>query len=499
MSVSTARKYAAIVIGSGQSGSPLAIALTKAGYKTALVESTYVGGCCVNVGCTPTKTMIASGRMAYLASRMPDYGVHFSQPGAQGQIHVDMLKVRQRKRDIVNSFRGGSERRLKDAGVDVLMGSARFIGQKKIKVKLNDNQSEDLICEADRVFINVGERPAIPKLEGLREVISNAPERVLDSTTIQELGEVPEKLIVLGGGYVGLEFAQLFSRLGSKVHVIQRRDRLLPREDPELTESLRGILVSEGLEIHTSTETVGVSLSDGSRITVQLRGSDGKPSSLTGTHLLLAVGRQPNTDELDVLSTGLSLGSRGHVETNERLETAVEGIYALGDCRGRQAFTHVSYDDFRIIRDNLDLLPKPSASSLDVPPKPHTTELREPLIPQVAYTDPQFGHVGVRLHEIPASQRKNIQVAKMPMSYVARALETDDTRGMMKAVVNGQTGEILGFSCLGLEGGEIMSIVQTAMMGKLKWWQLREAVWAHPTLAESLNNLWGLLEDAPSE
>ena len=188
--------------------------------------------------------------------------------------------------------------------------------------------------------------------------------------------------------------------------------------------------------------------------------------------------------------------NRGYITSNAYLETTAPGIYVLGDCKGGPAFTHISYDDFRIIRDNLSLLPNPSPSALDVPPKPHSTETRKPLIPYVCYTDPQLGHVGLHLHDIPLSERKNIQVAKMPMAYVARALETDESRGMMKVVVNSENGKILGFSCLGLEGGEIMSVVQAAMMGGVTWWQMREAIWAHPSLAESLNNVWGFLEDA---
>jgi pyruvate/2-oxoglutarate dehydrogenase complex dihydrolipoamide dehydrogenase (E3) component len=489
MASQTPKMYDAIVIGSGQSGSPLATTLQKAGKNTAMIEATHCGGCCINEGCTPTKTLIASGRIAYLARRAADYGVHNGGP-----ITVDMQKVRQRKRDIVQSWEAGSRKRLTDGGVDLMMGRAEFVEEKTIRVKLNDGG--EVTVKAELVFVNVGERPAIPKLEGLDEVIKQMPDRILDSTSVQELGEVPQGLIVLGGGVIGLEFAQLLSRLGAKVDIVQRNERLMPREDPDLSEAMKEMMEGEGVKVRCSTQALKISSSDKSSLTLSIRSSAGD-AELKGSHVLLAVGRQPNTDTLNLSATGVTLNKRGYVEVNEFLETNVKGIYALGDCKGPPAFTHVSYDDFRIVRDNLDLLLHPSASQLDRPIKPHSTEVRKRTTPAVTYTDPQFGHVGLRLHEIPADQRKNIKIAKMPMSYVARAIETDETRGLMKAVVNGETGEILGYSCLGIEGGELMAVVQMAMIGNVKWWQLREAVWAHPSLAESLNNLWGYLEDAP--
>jgi pyruvate/2-oxoglutarate dehydrogenase complex dihydrolipoamide dehydrogenase (E3) component len=488
---STMKQYDAIVIGSGQAGTPLAAALTKSGKKTAMIESTHIGGCCVNEGCTPTKTMITSGRIAYLSRRAAkDYGVHVG--GEDAEVKVDMLRVRQRKRDIVTSFRSGGERRLKDANVDVLMGTAEFTAEKELKVRLNDGG--ELQCKSDLIILNIGERPAVPKLNGLEEALSKEPGRFLDSTSIQELGEVPESLIVLGGGYVGLEFGQLFQRLGSKVTVVQRAARLMPREDPDITKCLQEILEDEGLRVLLSTAAVSISATD-SQITLVVD-SNGSKTEVKGSHILLATGRRPNTDVIQLAKSGVKMDQRGYVLTNETLETNIPGIYVLGDAKGPPAFTHVSYDDFRILRDNLNLLPAPSASSFDKPPKPHTLTARKNIIPYTAYTDPQLGHVGLHLHEIPESERKNIKIAIMPMAYVARALETDETRGMMKAVVNGETGQILGFTCLGIEGGEVISAVQMAMMGGLKWWDLREAVWAHPTIMESLNNIWGFLEDA---
>jgi pyruvate/2-oxoglutarate dehydrogenase complex dihydrolipoamide dehydrogenase (E3) component len=487
--MSSTETFDAIVIGSGQGGTPLASALDKAGRKTALIEKQHIGGCCINEGCTPTKTLIASGRAAYMARRGKDYGINSSVEGA-----ADMIKVRQRKRDIVSSWRAGGEKRLKDSGVSVVMGDAEFVGEKVLKVTMGDGVEQ--LLKAELIFVSVGERPATPPLDGLQDVMKNVPERILDSTSIQELGEVPETLIVLGGGYVGLEFAQLFQRLGSKVHVVQRSKQLLPREDPEIAKSLLDILAEDGLDIHLSTEAKHIS-TDSSAITLTIHSSvDDTTSEIKGTHVLLATGRRPNTDTLNLEATGIKTDKRGYIPSNEYLETATPGIYVMGDCKGGPAFTHISYDDFRVLRNNLDLLPHPSSSALDKPIKPHSINTRKTQTPYVVYTDPQLGHIGLHLHDIPASERKGVKVAKMPMAYVARALETDEARGLMKAVVNGETGQILGFSCLGMEGGEVMSVVQTAMMGGLKWWDLREAVWAHPSLAESLNNIWGFLEDA---
>jgi pyruvate/2-oxoglutarate dehydrogenase complex dihydrolipoamide dehydrogenase (E3) component len=483
MSVST---YDALVIGSGQAGNPLAIALAKSGKKTAIVEGTHIGGCCINDGCTPTKTLVASGRVAHLARRAADYGVH-----GTGPVRIDMEKVRQRKRDIVTSFRSGSERRLKAAGVDVLMGVASFASEKEVNVSLNSGGEQR--CTAEQIFVNVGERPAVPDLPGMNDLGPNALERILDSTSIQELGEVPESLLVLGGGYIGLEFGQLFSRLGSKVTIIQRANRIMPREDPDITDCLLKILEEDGIKVLTSHTSVRISVSDKDQINMVVRSQAGD-HTLQGTHVLLAAGRRPNTDTLKAEKANLTMNSRGYIQTNDRLETNVGGVYALGDVRGPPAFTHISYDDFRILRDTLALSGAPKATALDQSPASHSVSDRARLVPYCCYTDPQLGHIGLHLNEIPESWRKNVKVASMPMSYVARALETDETRGMMKAIVDGETGLILGFTCLGIEGGELMSVVQMAMLGGLKYWQLQEAVFAHPAIAESLNNLWGFLE-----
>jgi dihydrolipoyl dehydrogenase len=426
--------------------------------------------------------MISSGRVAHLARRGKDYGVH------TGDISIDMQKVRQRKRDIVTSFRGGNENRLTSAGVDVIMGTGSFLSKNEVKVALNDGGEQ--IVTSPLIFINVGERPAVPNIEGLKDVMTKTPEKVLDSTSIQELGEVPESLLVLGGGYIGLEFGHLFSRLGSKVTVVQRANRLLPREDPEVTEVLHKILEQDGLTIRLSTDALKIKNSANGGIDLTVKAATGE-QTIAGTHILIASGRTPNSDKLNVEKAGIKVDKRGYIQTDNDLKTNVDGIYAMGDVRGPPAFTHISYDDFRIIRDGSGILAKQTG-------KGHRQSAnikdRQGIIPYCLYTDPQLGHVGLHLHEIPESERSDIQVASMPMEYVARALETDETRGIIKAIVKESTGQILGFTCLGIEGGELMSAVQLAMIGNVKWWQLQDAVFAHPTIAESLNNLWGFLK-----
>ena len=456
--------YDAIVIGAGQGGGPLASALARAGRKTAIVEREHVGGTCINEGCTPTKTMVASARVAYLARRAADYGVH------SGDVRVDLSRVRQRKRDIVESFRSGSERRLRDTpGLDLLEGEASFSGPRTISVRLAGGTAK---LEADLLVINTGARPALPPVDGLDAV------HVLNSTSIMELDQVPEHLLVLGGGYVGLEFGQMFRRFGSSVTIVQRGTKLLAREDDDIADEVAKILREDGIEVLLEADARRALTRRDGKIALAV-GIGGEQRELTGTHLLAAAGRTPNTEALQLANAGVDTDKRGHIVVDEQLRTSVPGVYAIGDVTGGPAFTHISYDDYRILKTNL------------VDGGSATTAGR--LVPYTVFIDPQLGRVGLTEREARDSGRA-IKVASMPMSYVARALELDETRGLMKAVVDAGSGQILGVAILGIEGGELMSLLEIAMLGKLPYTALRDAIFAHPTLAEALNNLFATLD-----
>jgi len=458
-------QYDAVVIGSGQGGNPLSIALAKAGKRTALIERKHVGGTCINEGCTPTKTMVASGRVAYLARRAADYGVH------TGSVTIDMEKIRQRKRDIVESFRGGNENRIKSTqNLELIMGEARFTGAKTVNVRSNDGTEKTI--SAERIFINAGTRASRPKLDGLDSV------PFLDNVSVMELDRVPGHLLILGGGYIGVEFGQLFRRLGSQVTIVQSGTQLLSHEDADVAEEVGKILREDGIEVFLNATASQVGIKDQS-IRLQIE-AGGKSSSVSGTHLLVATGRMPNCDALNPSAAGVRTDKHGFILVNERLETNVPGIYALGDIKGGPAFTHISYDDFRILRSNL--LENGNAST------------RDRFVPYTVFMDPQLGRIGLTETEARQQGRK-IRVAKLPMSSVARALEVDETRGFMKAVVDAETNQILGAAVLGIEGGEVMSVLETAMMGKLPYTALRDATYAHPTLSESLNNLFMAMDN----
>ena len=423
--------FDAIIIGSGQGGTPLSKALADSGLHTALIERKHIGGTCINEGCTPTKTMVSSARVAALARRGADYGVH------TGNLQIDMERVRQRKREIVDSFRTGSQARLeKTANLELIFAEASFTGPHTLAV---GNRT----LTADKIFISAGARPDLP---------DNIAGPYLDSTTIMELDVVPEHLVVLGGGYVGLEFGQMFRRFGSRVTIVHRGSQLLTREDPDVAEEVAKILREDGLEIQLNSN-----------------------ATPTGSHLLIATGRAPNTASLNLPAAGIETNPKGFIAVDERLETNVKGVFAMGDIKGGPAFTHIAYDDFRILRANI----------LE---HGHATTTNR-YVPYTVYIDPQLGRVGMTETEAKA-RNLDFKVYKMPMSHVARALETDETRGFLKALVDKETQQILGAAVLGIEGGEIMTMLQLAMMGNLPFTTLRDATFAHPTLAESLNNLF---------
>jgi pyruvate/2-oxoglutarate dehydrogenase complex dihydrolipoamide dehydrogenase (E3) component len=456
--------YDAVVIGAGQGGVPLSRALADSGRRTALIEREHVGGTCINEGCTPTKTMVASARTAYMDRRSADYGVH------DGPVTVDMREVRQRKRAMVDSFRESGVRRIEAAeGLDLISGEASFTGPKTLAVRTTEG--EELELDAENIFINTGARPAIPPIEGLNSLPT------LNSTSVMELGELPEHLLVLGGSYVGLEFAQMFRRFGSEVTVVQRSGRLMGREDPDVAEAVAEILREDGIEILLGTPTLRAAKEDG-KILLTVDASEGE-RTISGSHLLVAAGRPPNTETLNLDAAGIETDKRGFIEVNERLETSAPGVYALGDVKGGPAFTHISYDDFRIIRANL--LEGGNAT------------ITNRQVPYTMFIDPQLGRIGLSEQQA-RDEGRDVLVAKIPMTYITRAVETGETRGFMKAVVDTETGQILGCAVLGIEGGEIMAMIQLAMMGNLPYTALRDTVFAHPTLAESLNTLFTNVE-----
>lgn len=459
--MSRSDQYDAMVIGSGQGGTPLCQALANAGMRTALVEREHVGGTCVNEGCTPTKTMVASGRVAYLARRAADYGVQ------TGTIRMDMKRVRERKRSIVDDFRNRSQRRIEHTNnLDLIFGEARFTGAKSLEI--SEKNGAKRAISAEKIFINAGCRPAVPKIEGLRSV------NYLDSTSVMELDGVPEHLVVLGGGYVALEFGQMFRRFGSAVTIVQASGQLLRREDADVASAVLDILKEDGIEVLLNAKAIRVA-AQGRTVQVAVQGRDEAPRMIEGSHLLVATGRAPNTDSLGVGAAGIQTDAKNFIQVNDKLETSAEGIYALGDIKSGPAFTHISYDDFRILRTNV--IENGDAS------------IAGRLVPYTVFIDPQLGRVGLTETEA-RKQKRKIRVAKMPMSSVARALEVDETRGLMKIIVDAESKQILGAAILGIEGGEMMSQVQIAMMGKLPYTALQEGVFAHPTLSEALNNVF---------
>jgi len=460
------KTYDAIIIGTGQACVPLARKLAAAGWKTALIEKQWVGGTCVNTGCTPTKTLIASGHMAYMAAHAQDWGIEV------GGYKVNMQAVKKRKDTLVTGARNGLEKWLQQTeNLDLIYGTASFTDAKTITVQLNDGGSDTFTSE--KIFINTGAKIAIPKIEGLDTV------PFLTSETILDLEEVPEHLLIVGASYVALEFGQLYCRLGSKVTVLEASGTFLSKEDEDIAASLKEILEKEGIVIHTNAAMQKLEPASGERINATVA-INGTTTEINCTHLLLAVGRPPQTGGLQLEKAGIETGAHGEIIVNDRLETNVSGIYALGDVKGGPAFTHISYNDFVIVWQNLLL-----GANMSVNDRP---------LPYCMYTDPQLGRVGITEKEA-RKKGLNIKTVSMPMTSVARARETGDARGLMKAVVDADTKKILGVAILGMEGGELMTILQMAMMGDITYDRLQYMVFAHPTLAESINNLFTRIPD----
>jgi pyruvate/2-oxoglutarate dehydrogenase complex dihydrolipoamide dehydrogenase (E3) component len=441
--------YEAVIVGAGQAGGPLAYALADHGWKVALVEQEHLGGTCINTGCTPTKTMVASAQVAHYARSAGRWGVR------AGEVSVDLEKVVTRKDAVVRDFRGGLERKAASRpNLDLIYGPARFTGPRTVVVG-------DRMLESERIFINTGARPAAPPHPGLDSV------EFLTNATIMELTTVPEHLLVLGGGYVGLEFGQMFRRFGSQVTVVHLGAEILEREDREVAAALRSALEAEGIRFLLNAETSRVERA-GSSVTLTVAAQAGT-ETVAGSHLLVATGRRPNTDDLGLEKAGVEVEKHGYVRVNGRLETNVPGIWALGDVKGGPAFTHISYNDYQIVYANL------------IEGGDRTIDGR--LVPYAVYTDPQLGRVGMTEADARAAGHR-LKVGTIPMSWVARAIERDETAGMMKIVVDAATDRILGAAILSAEGGELTQILGFVMLAGAPYTLLKGAVYIHPTLAE---------------
>ena len=456
-----ADQYDVLILGSGQAGNPLSSDFVKAGRRVALIERAEVAGTCINYGCTPTKTMVASAQRAWQARHDREFGIEI------GAVRVNMEQVRARKRKIVEQFRTSNEKRFASGQPELVRGEARFVTPKEIVVALKVGGERRMT--ADTIVINTGDSPTVPKIAGLTGV------PYLDNVSLMELDAVPEHLVVLGGGYEAVEFGQMFRRFGSEVTLIERGKHLLGHEDVEISKAVESILREDGLTIETGANAVRIEGASG-RVKVSLEGG----KSISGSHLFVAVGRSPNTKELHLDAAGVETDEHGYVKVDEELRTNVPGIYAVGDVNGGPAFTHISFDDYRILRDNL-ITGKGGRKTTDR------------MTVYVVYMDPQLGRVGMTEAEARQSGRR-IKVARMPVTSIARATETGESRGLLKAVVDAETEQILGAVILAPEGGELMSMVELAMMGKLRYSALEDAVFAHPAYAESLNTLWGHFE-----
>ncbi len=447
-------QYDAIVIGSGQGGNPLAAALAKRGERVALVESNQLGGTCINTGCTPTKTMVASAQVAYYARNAARWGVK------AGSVSVDMDTILKRKNERVEASRSGWEKSVNGEGEPQLhRGRARFLGPKEIKVG-------DQRLEGKRIFIDTGSTPTIPRIDGLETV------PYLTNESLLEIRQVPSHLLVLGGGYVGLEFAQMFRRFGSEVTVMQGAAQILPKEDEDISAALEAALEDEGIKIHLNAK---VAKANGSSGEITLTFSDGE-QRVTGSHLLVAVGRTPQTKDLDLSKAGVKTNEKGYIVVNDRLETTAPDIWAIGDVNGGPAFTHISYNDYQIIYGNL------------YEGKNLSTKTR--VVPYAVFTDPPLGRVGITEKQARAQGRK-LKIGKIEMTRVARALEKAETKGLMKIVVDAGTDKVLGAAILSSSGDEVVQILSTLMLADKPYTLLKGAIYIHPTIAEGF---FGLME-----
>jgi pyruvate/2-oxoglutarate dehydrogenase complex dihydrolipoamide dehydrogenase (E3) component len=452
--------YDAIIIGTGQSGPALARRLVAAGQKVAIIERKLFGGTCVNTGCTPTKTLVASAYAAHIARRAADYGVR-----VEGEVKVDMKAVKARMDAVVAPSRDGVEQSLKTLeGCTVYEGHGRFVAAKKVAV----NASE---LTADRIFLNVGARAAIPPISGLDRV------RYLTNSSMMDVDFLPAHLIILGGSYVGLEFGQTYRRFGSEVTVIESGPRLIGREDEDVSQAVADFLKEEGIDVRVGSKVVGVEKQRTS-IAVKIE-SAGKNSQIVGTHLLVATGRRPNTDDLGLDKAGIATDARGYLQVDDQLRTNVTGVWAMGDCNGRGAFTHTSWNDYEIVAANL----------LDSDQR----RVSDRINAHALYTDPPLGRIGMTEAEVRKTGKPAL-IATLAMERVSRARERGETKGFMKILVDRDSKQILGASFLGLAGDEVVHSVLDVMYAKAPYTVIQRAMHIHPTVSELVSTMLGQLK-----
>jgi len=459
-------RFETLVLGSGNGGMYLAWHMARSGRRTAVVERRWIGGSCPNINCLPSKNEIWSGKVAELMHHAANFGA------MTGSVAIDMAKVRQRKRDMVEGLIAMTLQEYKASGVELIMGVAHFVAPKTLEVRLNDGGTR--VLAGDQVFVNIGTHAAIPSVPGLDAA---GP---LTNIEALELDYVPPHLIVLGGGYVGLELAQAYRRFGSRVTIIEHGPQLAGREDPDVAEEMRRILSGEGIDVLVGAEIRRVQGRSGDDVSLLVHTSSSE-QTIEGSDILVAAGRSPNTAGIGLDVAGVELDGRGYIKVNERLETTAPEVWAIGECAGSPQFTHVSFDDFRIIRDNLAGANR-------------TT--RDRLVPYCMFTDPPLARVGLSERE---AQRQGIgaRVARLPMSAVLRTHTIDERQGFMKALVAAREDHILGFTMIGAEAGEVVAVVQMAMLTRLPYTALRDAVIAHPTMAEGLGSLFSIVPPRP--
>jgi len=448
-----------LILGSGEAGKLLAWHMARAGRRTAVVERWWIGGSCPNIACLPSKNEIWSAKVAHLAHHGAQFGT------VTGPITIDMAAVRQRKRDMVDREIALHLQNYKTSGAELIMGTGHFVAPKTLEVRLNDGGTR--LLAGDQVFLNLGTHAAIPSIPGLEAA------QPLTHIEALELDYLPPHLVVLGGGYIGLELAQAYRRFGSRVTVIESGPQLMSREDRDVADEMRRILGDEGIQILVATETVNVHGRSGEEVSLTVRTASGE-QTIEGSDILVAAGRVPNTAGIGLEEAGVELDGRGYVRVNERLETTASDVWAVGECAGSPQFTHVSHDDFRIIRDNL---------------AGGKRSTRDRLVPYCLFTDPPLAHVGLSERDA-QRQGVTVRVARLPMSAVLRTEATGETQGFMKALVGGSDDRILGFTMIGSEAGEVMAVVQMAILARLRYTDLRDAVLTHPTMAEGLGPLF---------